>query len=191
MRAHILRPVIPALAILAAACSPPSDKSASSSSIPKAAPSAASAPATPAPTQVAAAPADDALKAAQDAVGLRQAPMKLMGWNFGALRGIMSGNAPFDAALVKTNTSRIAAIAPMIPGVFVTDVRGAAVKTRARDAVWTNKADFDAKAKGLLDAATAASTAAATGDEAATKAALGGLGKACSSCHDDFRETAS
>lgn len=115
--------------------------------------------------------------------------MKLLSYNFGPMRGMMQGNAPFDAAVVATNTARMAAIANMIPGVFTTDTTSstATLDTTALPAIWTSKADFDAKAAALAEAATAAAAAAAGGDQQATMAAVGAIGMACSGCHDDFR----
>jgi cytochrome c556 len=127
------------------------------------------------------------MEAALAAVELRQAPMKLLSWNMGPMFGMMRGNAPFDAAVVERNTSRIAVIAPMISGVFTQDVRSFDLETRSLPAIWDSKDDFDAKATALADAATAAAAAAASGDEAATMMALQGVGQACGSCHDDYR----
>jgi cytochrome c556 len=218
MRAHLLTFCsIPALALLAVACSPPGESTTDSAAAPAATTESAAAPEAAAPepaatevaaaepaaaapaaaepaaaetaaAETAAAPASEEMEAALAAVALRKAPMKLISWNFGPLGGMLRGNAPFDAAVVQTNAARIAVIAPMIPGVFEQDVRSFDVDTRARDAIWDSKADFDAKAAALAEAASAVATAAATGDEAATKAALQTMGGACGSCHDDFRE---
>jgi cytochrome c556 len=192
MRAHLLISCIPAIALLAVACEQPAETDtadASSSSTPAAAPTAAPAAAPAAAPTAAADPApdaDEAMERAMAAVALRQAPMKLLSWNFGPVAGMLRG-APFDAAVVETNTTRMAQVATMIPGVFVTDLRGTDVDTRSLDAIWGNKADFDMKAMALVDAANAAAAAAATGDEAATMAAVGAMGQTCGGCHDDYR----
>ncbi len=209
MRAHLLSSVVPALALLAAACGPAEETDTSEMTEPEAAetesepaevaaaeapaepePAPAAAPAEPEPAAAAAATtaaADEELEAAQAAIELRQAPMKLLGWNMGPLGGMLRGSAPFDAAVVETNTARMAVIAPMIPGVFSQDVRSFDLETRALPSIWDNKDDFDSKAMALAEAAMAASAAAATGDEAATMMALGAVGQACGGCHDDYR----
>jgi cytochrome c556 len=67
-------------------------------------------------------------------------------------------------------------------------VRDQDVETRALDAVWADKADFDTKAAALVEAANATAAAAATGDQTATMAALGAMGQSCGGCHDTYRE---
>jgi cytochrome c556 len=93
-----------------------------------------------------------------------------------------------DTALVATNAAKIAELAAQIPAAYLVDTRGfTATKTRALDGIWNSQADFKAKADGLVTAANAAAAAAKTGDAAATKTALGNIGRACGACHDPFR----
>lgn len=121
---------------------------------------------------------------AANAVSTRQAVFKLISWNMGPMGGMLR-TAPYDAAVVRTNAQNIANLAPMIPGLFASDTTAFDVETRAADAVWTSKDDFDAKAAALIEAANA--VVAAADDEAAAKAAIGALGGACGSCHDTYR----
>ncbi len=76
----------------------------------------------------------------------------------------------------------------MIPELFATDTHTASVKTRAREGIWTNKADFDTKANDLVKAAADLEAAAKTGDKDKTLAAARCSGKGCSGCHDQFRD---
>lgn len=96
-----------------------------------------------------------------------------------------------DTALVATNAAKIAELAQKIPAAYLVDTRGfTATKTRALDGIWNSQADFKTKADALATAATAAADAAKTGDAAATRTALQGIGRACGSCHDPFRAPA-
>jgi cytochrome c556 len=124
---------------------------------------------------------------AANATVTRQAVFKLLGWNMDPMAGMLRGTVEFDAAVVQTNAHNIAGLAPMIPDLFANDTREFDVETKAQDRIWTSKADFDMKAAALAEAATAAAEAAAGGDAAATRAAIGRIGQACGSCHDDFR----
>ena len=138
--------------------------------------------------QDAAAPAspDEAL---QKAVDTRQAVFKLVDFNWQPVAGMMKKKVPFDAAAVQKTADRVAFLAPMIPDVFATDTRKATnVKTKAREGIWTNAADFKAKSDDLVKAAQAMSAAAKTGDQGATMKAALGVGKACAGCHDNYRD---
>jgi cytochrome c556 len=135
------------------------------------------------------APAAGSDEALQKAVETRQAVFKLIGWNSDFVMAMLKNKAPFDAPTAQKVADRVAALAPMIPDAFATDTRKAAsVKTKAREGIWTNMADFKAKSDDLVKAAQALSAAAKTGDKAATMKATTGVGKACSGCHDNYRD---
>lgn len=60
-------------------------------------------------------------------------------------------------------------------------------KTRAKPEIWANWSDFEAKVKGLDDAAGALTAAVATNDPAAIQAATKAVGGACKACHELYR----
>jgi len=124
---------------------------------------------------------------AENATLTRQGLFKVQSFSFGPVGGMLRG-APFNAAAAEKAAARVQVTAGLIPEVFNFDTRKFQVKTKAREGIWTNKADFDAKAKDLQDAAAALETAAKGGDEAATKKAAAAVGKACGACHDQFRD---
>lgn len=202
MRAFLLASVFPALVLALTACGQ-SETTTQTAEAPPPPPPAAAAPETPPPPPPAAAPASppppaaapaaapaataSADDAAASAVDLRQGSMKLLAFSNGPVGGMLRGTAPFDAAVVKTAADRVATIGVMLPGVFALDTTSSGVESRSLDTVWTNKADFDAKAQALTTAAQALSAAAETGDQTATLAAAGAVGQACGSCHDDYR----
>jgi len=124
---------------------------------------------------------------AQNAVKTRKALFDVQAFAFGPVGGMLRG-APFNAAAAQKAGERVEFTSSMISEVFANDTRKFQVETKAREGIWTNKSDFDAKAKDLQDAAAGLVAAAKTGDEAATKKAAGAVGKACGACHDQFRD---
>ena len=135
------------------------------------------APAPPTPEQ-----------AAQTAVLTRQGLFKVQAFVFGPVGGMLRGGK-FDAAVAEKAGQRIQVTGGLIPELFARDTHTfAGTPTKAREGIWTNKSDFDAKANDLVKAAADMEAAAKSGDEAATKKAAAGVGKACGACHDQFRD---
>lgn len=128
-------------------------------------------------------------QALQKSIETRQAVFKLIGWNSDQYYAMVKNKAPFDAATVAKIAARIEMLAPMIPEAFATDTRKATgVKTKAREGIWTNAADFKAKSDALVTAAQQLSAAAKTGEKGAIMKVAPVLGKACSGCHDNYRD---
>jgi cytochrome c556 len=125
---------------------------------------------------------------AQQAVDLRQSVFKLIGYSFNPIGGMLKNKVPFDAALAQKSAARIEALAPMISETFQTDTRKFQLKTKAREGIWGNKSEFEAKNQDLVKAAAALGTAAKSGDKKATMQAAAAVGKACGACHDNFRD---
>jgi cytochrome c556 len=125
----------------------------------------------------------------QKAVETRQAVFKVINYNSEQFFLMMKNKAPFDANVVQRAAGRIEMLAPMIPEAFATDTRKAgSAKTQAREGIWSNAADFKAKSDDLARAAAALNAAAKTGDKGATLKAAGAVGKACSACHDSYKD---
>ena len=124
---------------------------------------------------------------AQAVVKQRQGLFEVQAFVFGPVGGMLRG-APFNAAAAEKAGARLEVTGSIIPEVFATDTHAVAgLTTKAREGIWTNKSDFDAKANDLVKAAADLEAAAKSGDEAATKKAAGAVGKACGACHDNFR----
>jgi cytochrome c556 len=121
------------------------------------------------------------------AVLTRQGLFKVQSFAFGPVGGMLRGGA-FDAAVAQKAAVRVQATAGMISDVFATDTHTFKNATKAREGIWTNKSDFDSKASDLVKAAGDLETAAKGGDKDATLAAARAVGKACSGCHDQFRD---
>ena len=126
---------------------------------------------------------------ADAAVLTRQGLLKVMSMYMAPVGGMLKNKVPFDAAVVTKSATNIAALGTMLPDVFVTDTHGkSTVKTKAQDGIWTEQADFKAKADDLVKAATAVQAAAKGGDKEATLKAAGAMGKTCGACHDKYRQ---
>ena len=77
----------------------------------------------------------------------------------------------------------------MIPEMFTLDTRAfTATKTAALPGIWNSQADFKGKADALVKAANDLNAWAKTGDKATFTAVAGAVGKACGSCHDNYRQ---
>jgi cytochrome c556 len=124
------------------------------------------------------------------AVADRQAVFKLIAFNSDQVMAMLKKKAPFDAAKAAMVGSRLEVLAPMIPETFAAaDTRKASnVKTKAREGIWSNAADFKAKADELAKASSGLTAAAKSGDQGATMKAAIAVGKACSGCHDNYRD---
>jgi cytochrome c556 len=126
---------------------------------------------------------------AQAAVDTRQGLQKVMGFEMAPLGAMLKNKQPYDAATVAKAATNIANLGAMQPEIFANDTRKFNLKTKAREGIWTNKSDFDAKSNDLVKAAReAAMVAQSGGDKDAMKKALLGIGKGCAGCHDNFRD---
>jgi cytochrome c556 len=131
---------------------------------------------------------DEGPQTAEQAVLARQGILKVMGMYMAPLGNMLKRKSPFDAAVAGKSATHIAELAGMLPDVFSIDTRSATnVKTKAQDGIWTNQADFKAKADDLVKAANALSEAAKSGEQPATLKAAASVGKACGACHDNYR----
>ena len=120
----------------------------------------------------------------------RQAAMTLQGKYWGPLAAMNAGRAPFKADVVAYNASLLNALARMPWDGFddsTKDIKD--IKTAALPAVFSDKAKFKAAGDDLVGAVEKLVVASKGSDEAATKVALGAVGKACGACHDNFRQT--
>jgi cytochrome c556 len=125
---------------------------------------------------------------ADQATLLRQGLLKVVGYSFGPVGGMLRNKVPFDAAAVQKAAERVKLLATILPDVFQTDTRKFTVKTKAKENIWTNQADFATRAGDLKTAARALEEAAKGGDQGAVLKAAESVGKACGACHNSYRE---
>ena len=113
----------------------------------------------------------------------RQALLKQFGEVTKPVGGMLRGSVPFDLAQVQAALDLYVKDAKVLPGLFP---EGSGAGSDALPAIWTNKADFDARfAKLGTDAAAAR---AAITDEASFKANFPGVVRNCGACHDTYRQ---
>ena len=125
---------------------------------------------------------------AQQAVDLRQSLFRLISYSFGPVGGMLKNKIPFDAATVQKSSARLEQLTPMISELFQNDTRKFTLKTKAREGIWTNKSDFQAKNDDLVKAVQNLSVASKSGDKKQFQQAAAAVGKACGACHDNFRD---
>lgn len=115
----------------------------------------------------------------------RQSAMTLIGKYFGPLGGMAQGKVPFDAKIVQRNAGYLDALSEMPWDGFDPSTKGE--KSRALPALYEQPdkvKDAVQRFQSEIDKLVQVSKG---GDEAATKAQIGAVGKACANCHDNFR----
>ena len=116
----------------------------------------------------------------------RQAAMTLQGKYFGPMSAMAQDKMPYRADVVAYNASLLDALSRMPWDGF--DANTKDVKSAALPAVFSDTAKFK-DAQDQLQSAVGKLVAASKGsDAAATKAAIGAVGKTCGGCHDNFRQ---
>lgn len=116
------------------------------------------------------------------AAKFRSAMMKGIGASMGGLSMVAKGKAPASNAAALADAMN--SFASITGNIFPEGSGGA--KTRAKDEIWSNPAEFKAAVTAFQKAAANMASAAARGGD--MKAAFGMLGKSCSGCHRSFRK---
>jgi cytochrome c556 len=124
-----------------------------------------------------------AVTAQETPVAKRETMMKQVGGAAGALGGIAKGEKPYDAAAVKTALTTISTNLKAFPDQFPA---GSEANSAAAPAIWTNNADFRAKAEKLAASADML-LASMPADQAGVAKAMQTLGGACGDCHQTSR----
>ena len=123
---------------------------------------------------------------AEQAIKYRKAVYQVIAWNFAPMGAMAQGKIPYDAAEFELRAARVAALAPMVGESFTADTNGVA-GSKAKPAIWSSRADFDAKMKDLVDRTAALARAAQGGDAAKAKAAFLDAAGTCKACHDEYK----
>jgi cytochrome c556 len=118
----------------------------------------------------------------------RQAAMTLQGKYFGPMAAMAQDKAPFKADVVAYNASLLNALSRMPWDGFDESTKD--VKSAALPAVFSDKAKFKEASDNLQAAVEKLVVASKGSDVAATKAAIGAVGKTCGGCHENFRQKA-
>ena len=116
----------------------------------------------------------------------RQSYFNLVAMNFGPIASMVKGEMPWDDARLKTFAGDLAALASMdVSRAFAPGSEQGT--TRAKPGIWENPDDFKAKLGDLQESLVALQEAADGGDKDAIAGAVGAAGKACKSCHDEYK----
>ncbi len=116
----------------------------------------------------------------------RQAVMTLQGKYFGPMAGMAQGRIPYNAQVVQRNAGFLDNLSRMPWDGFDAGTKDA--KSAALPAVWEDSAKFAEAADRLQNEASKLYAVSRSGDEAAVKAQIGAVGKACGGCHESFRQ---
>lgn len=122
------------------------------------------------------------------ATELRQSIFKLLGSNMGPLGAMAKGKIPVNAETVAKNAKRINQLSLMIADYTRVDTSSFSVKTEALPKIWKESEHFAKDIEKLTIASATLMAAAKSNDEGAIKKAIGGVGKTCGGCHDDFKK---
>jgi cytochrome c556 len=116
----------------------------------------------------------------------RQAAMTLQGKYFGPLGGMAQGKVPYNQSVVQRNAAFLQVLTQMPWDGFDPSTKGE--KSAALPAIWEKPGEFKQAAERLENETAKLAAVSKSGDEAAVKAQIGALVKACGGCHESFRE---
>jgi cytochrome c556 len=120
----------------------------------------------------------------QEIVAARQASFHMSGAAMGQMKGAIDrGAEPRTQVYAAAGVARWA---KALPTLFPDSTRGVG-PSRARPEIWTNKADFDAKAAAYAAAADGLVGAAGSNDKEAFAGAHAATGATCKACHDLYQ----
>lgn len=123
----------------------------------------------------------------EDAIKLRQAGMKLIGYNFGSIGAMVNDKKPYNKDEAIRNANRVDALANH-PFEFFGAGTDKGADTKASASIWKDNAKFVAAADKMSVESAKLAQVARTGDQAALKSQFGTTAGTCKACHDDFRE---
>jgi len=116
----------------------------------------------------------------------RQSARTLMGKYFGPMVGMAQGKVPYNAQVVQRNAGFLDNLSRMPWDGFTEGTKD--VKSAALPAIWSDSGKWSEAADRLQNEASKLYAVSRSGDEAAVKAQIGAVGKACGACHESFRQ---
>lgn len=126
-------------------------------------------------------------KQAANAADFRQALLQVVRSNMGDIGAMARGKRDFDAAIMEKNGMRLEQLGMMMEDYFRLDTRKFDLETDALDKIWDNKEDFNSKINDLIVAAQNLQAVAKSGDQSKFAQAIGGVGRTCKGCHDEYK----
>jgi cytochrome c556 len=122
-----------------------------------------------------------------DAAKYRQSALTVMARHFGVVGGMVAGRIPFDAKVAQENIDTAVFVSKLPWAGFGPSGEGATIKNTAKPEIWKDAAKFKEHSEKMQAELVKVQTAAKTGSLDAIKAAFGGAGGSCKTCHDAFR----
>src|SRR4051812_28031203 len=116
----------------------------------------------------------------------RPAAMTLIGKYWGPLGGMMQGRVPLQATMGQPDAGYLDVLDNKPWGRFNENTKGE--KSAALPAVWEKSGEFKQAQDRLQNEVAKLVAVSKGGDEAAVKAQMGAVGKACGGCHETFRQ---
>lgn len=115
----------------------------------------------------------------------RSSLMETIAYKVGQARAMAQGEIPANEATFRKHANDIATLAGMVVEGFIPN--SAVADSAALPEIWTNRADFEAKAADFQNAATALAMAANQNGFEAAKGMVQGVGQTCGGCHRPYR----
>ena len=116
----------------------------------------------------------------------RQSAMTLIGKYFGPMGGMAAGKVPYNGDVVKRNTGYLDALSKMPWDGFNANTQD--IKSKALPAIYSDAAKFKEAQDRFTGEVSKLVSTVGGGDEAAIKAQLSAVSKACGGCHENFRQ---
>ena len=123
---------------------------------------------------------------AEQALKYRKAVYQAIAWNFGPMSAMAQGKIPYEAKEFEMRAQRVAALTPMLSESYSPDTQSV-TGSKAKPELWSNRADFDAKMKTLVERSATLASVSKGGDFEKSKAAFLDTANACKSCHDKYK----
>jgi cytochrome c556 len=121
----------------------------------------------------------------EDIIKYRQNMMKAIGGHAGAAGAIIQGKVDYKNQLAD-HARALQALTGDIPALFPKDSDFG--ETKAKDGVWSNRAEFEKIAKDAKANVAAFAKAVQDGNQQAIAASYKEMGEGCKGCHKDFRK---
>ncbi|MGH1361872.1 MAG: c-type cytochrome [Burkholderiaceae bacterium] len=126
------------------------------------------------------------------AIKARQGLMQVAGFNLGMLAAMAKGKQDYDATLASEAAANVLRAAQMNHSTLWPEGSDLTNKeltqeTVAKPEAWSTYPEISNKHKAWLEASEKLAAVAGDGLDA-LKPAVGGVGKSCKGCHDDFRQ---
>ncbi len=121
----------------------------------------------------------------EDVIKYRKNMMQAIGGHASAAGAIVQGKVDYKTHLAE-HARALQALTKDIPALFPKDSDFG--DTKAKDEVWTKRADFEKAAKNVKTRVTAFAKAVQGGNPRVITASFKDMGEGCKACHKDFRK---